>query len=216
MVTNQYTRLGMALALAALLAALPVRAFDYPLSSEAIREAYFLGKADPQKRVEFLAPYTQTPPMPETGPHVASISFETPFVVIVERMAKAPNATTGDAEQEFLGKPGMLRMRVEIDLTTSYSWILSASSSGTRLRSGDFWKDFTIRLTQDGKEIAARSVHGVPLYTFASSDTSSQLRGAAVTLTYNAARISSEPADVHVLTPDGQDVTATFDLGRLR
>ncbi len=212
---NPKTRLGTALALAALLVAVPLFAFDYPLSPEAIREAYFLGKGDAQKRAAFLARYAQMPPLPESGPHVAIIRFETPYVVILNRMAQMPNDHAPDAEQEFLGKPAICRVLVEINLTASYGPQFAAPSGGVRLRSDDFWKDFTIRLIQDGKEIPAKSVRGRPIYT-ASGDSPSQLSGADVTLEYAPGKIASAPAEVKVSTPDGQDVSATFDLGTLR
>lgn len=212
---NSKARMGMALALATLLVALPVFALEYPLSPEAIREAFFLGKKDAQKRATFLAQYTQTLPMPETGPHVAMIQFETPFAVIVKRVSQELNMLAPDAQEEFLGKPAACRVFVEIDLTTSYSAQLSSPSGGVRLRSSDFWKDFTFQLMQDDKKIPADSVRGQPFYT-GSAQLPSVLTGAYVTLEYDAEKITSGPIEVKVGTPDGQDISATFDLDTLR
>ena len=71
--------------------ALPALAYDYPLSPEAVREAYMLGKSDSAKRDEFFAKYTQHPPLPKTGPYVEMIQLETPFAVVVEHTAQKLN-----------------------------------------------------------------------------------------------------------------------------
>lgn len=212
---NSKARMGMALALATLLVALPVFALEYPLSPEAIREAFFLGKESAQKRADFLEPYTQTLPIPETGPHVAMIQFQTPFAAIVKRVSQALNMRAPDAQEEFLGKPVDCRVLVEIDLTTSYSAQFSSPSGGVRLRSSDFWKDFTFQLMQDDKEIPPESVRGQTFYTN-SEGGPSVLGGAYVTLNYDAEKIDSAPAEMKVGTPDGQNVSATFDLDTLR
>jgi hypothetical protein len=200
------------LSAAAVAIALPVSAYDYPLSSEAVREAYMLGKSDGAKRAEFFAKYTKTFPLPKTGSYVEMIQFKTPFAVVVEHTTQTPNYHAPDAAQEFEGKPGIFRVHVEIDLTETYSAQVPAASGGLSFRHEDFWRDFKIRLLQ-GKEIHARSVHGTPLYT---GGDSSVLSGAVVDLEFDAAKIKSDDATVEVMTPDGQDVKAVFDLGTLR
>jgi hypothetical protein len=206
------THLGVFTVLTALVVALPALAYDYPLSPEAVREAYMMGKADSAKRAEFFAKYTQQFPLPKTGSHVASIQLETPFAVVVEHTAQATNYYAPDAAEEFASKPGVFRLHVQIDLTESYGAFMPSMSGGRRVRPDDFWRDFKIRLTQ-GKEIHARSVHGTPLYT---GGDSAILSGAEVDLEYDAAKVKSADATVEVVTPDGQDVKATFDLGALR
>ena len=203
---------GVVVSLIALAIALPTLAYDYPLSAEAVREAYMTGKADSAKRADFFAKYTQEFPLPKTGPHVATIELETPFAVVVEHTAQALNYYAPDAAQEFEGKPGIFRVHVEIDLTDSYGLQVTSVSGGVRMRTSDFWRDFKIQLFQ-GKEIHARTVHSTPLYTGRDSHI---LSGAEVDLEYDAAKIKSDDATVEVITPDGQDVKATFDLGILR
>ena len=51
---------GIFFALIAFAIALPTLAYDYPLSPEAVRDAYFLGKANSAKRAEFFAKYTHS------------------------------------------------------------------------------------------------------------------------------------------------------------
>jgi hypothetical protein len=108
--------------------------FDCPLSPEAIREAYFLGSGNPDKRAEFFAPYIHHLPEPKSGPNVGSIEVETPFACVVDAVAHAPlGYHAPDAEHDFLGKPGCFRVRVEIYFTPTYPTVPAT----TRLR-GDF------------------------------------------------------------------------------
>lgn len=204
---------GFITSLVVLAIALPALAYDYPLSPEGIREAYMLGKADSTSRAAFFEKYTQHPPMPATGPHVAMIQLETPFAFVVERTEQALNYYAPDAAAEFAGKPAVFRLRVQIDLTDSYGTIVSSNSHGARLRLPDFWHEFTIRLIE-GKEIRPQKVRGNPNYFYGTSG--GDLTGAEVDLEYDAARIQTAPVTVEVATPDGQDVKATFDLGTLR
>jgi hypothetical protein len=192
--------------------ALSALAYDYPLSDEGVREAYMLGKADSAKRAEFFANYTKQYPLPKTGSYVEMIQLETPFAVVVENTTRKLNYYAPDAAQEYEGKPAVFRVHVEIDLTESYSAQVPVMSGGLGLGREDFWRDFKIRLLQ-GKEIHPRTVHGTPLYT---GDDSHILSGAEVDLEYDAAKIKSDDATVEVITPDGQDVKADFDLTTLR
>lgn len=202
--------------LIALVIAQPATAYEYPLSSEAIRDAYFLGKASADKRRAFFAQYTRHLSMPKTGPFVAVVRVETPYAVIVQHTARmVSNYFAQDAEEEFFGKPGIFRVRVRIDLTSSYGWEIRVPSGGIRFRSDDFWRDFKIRLVQHSA-IEPLSVRGQPIYSLASDGFPSILLGANVDLDYDAKMIPSGPITVVVDAPDGQHVTATFDLANLR
>ena len=52
-------------------------AYDYPLSSEAIREAYFIGNRRDISTANFIDQYTHHFPVPHSGPNVAMIQLET-------------------------------------------------------------------------------------------------------------------------------------------
>src|ERR1700691_4747124 len=67
-----------------LLIALRALAYQYPLSSSDIRNAYLLGYAKDQNTTSFFAQYVTQLPMPETGPHVATIALKTPYAQVVE------------------------------------------------------------------------------------------------------------------------------------
>lgn len=58
-------------------------AYDFPLDSESIREAYFLGRRNDEKTIKCLASYFKRLPLPEKGPHISEISLYTPYAQIV-------------------------------------------------------------------------------------------------------------------------------------
>src|SRR5580700_7535205 len=96
----------------------PALSFDHPLSPEAIREAYFLGTGNADKRADFFKKYTQHPPALETGPNIDAIEVETPFACVVDAVTqKSLGYHAPDAEHDFLGKPGCFHVRVRIYFT---------------------------------------------------------------------------------------------------
>ena len=87
--------------LLAAMTAQPMLAFEYPLSSEAIREAYFLGRGNPDKKNAFFEKYRHNLPVPESGPHVSLIEVETPFACLVDEInSGSPNDHAQEAEIE--------------------------------------------------------------------------------------------------------------------
>ena len=71
------SRLAIPALLSILAVSLPALAFEYPLSSTSIRDAYFLGAENDMKTVDFLAKYTNLPPAQKTGASVTMIRAET-------------------------------------------------------------------------------------------------------------------------------------------
>lgn len=210
-------RLWIGLLLATVTIALPAFAYRYPLSSEDIRNAYFLGRASDEKRAELFEQYTQHPPAPKTGPYIESIRLETPYAVVVERSAVAANYSAPDAEEEFLSKPSIFRLQVHIQLTESYGWQVPSPAGTVRLRPDDFWRDFKIQLTQEEKDpVKPVSVSGEPIYSIGDIAVGSGLIGANVRMEYDAKKIENEAAKVAVLTPDGQTIEAEFDLAKVK
>ena len=194
---------------------LPLFAYEYPLSENSIRDAYFLGKSSNDKKSELFEKYKQRPPVPETGAHVASIVLETPYVRVVEHSSETLNYSAPAAVEDFLGKPAIFLLRVQIDLTDSYGWQIPSPAGTIRLRPDDFWKDFTVRLVQK-QEIPSKSLRGNPIYSPGGDGSLGVLSGALIELTYDAEKIKSEDAKVEVLAPDGQKIETTFDLAALR
>lgn len=210
------SRVGIVLLLEATVIALPVFAYRYPLSSDDIRNAYFIGRASEDKQAAFFNQYTQHPVPPKTGPYIESIRLETPYAVVVERSATAGNYNAPDAEEEFFNKPAIFRLFLHIQLTDSYGWQLPSAPGTVRLRPDDFWRDFTIQLSQDNSVVKPLSILGEPIYATGDVALGSGLLGANVRLEYDAKKIEDEPAKVTILTPDGQTIEADFDLTKLK
>src|ERR1700728_5413444 len=131
---------------------LPALAYQYPLSSSDIRNAYLLGYAKDQNTTSFFAQYARRLPLPETGPHVATIALRTPYVQVAELGQSAVNSDVQGAEEELAGKKFSLLVSVGIDLTPTYpNPPVSNPASGSPVP--DFQQDFNVHLFQDGAKI---------------------------------------------------------------
>jgi hypothetical protein len=193
----------------AVLIAQPALGFDCPFSSETIRDAYFLAKANPDKRQEFFERYRHNLPPPKSGANVGLIEVETPFGFLVDALTQTPmDYHTDDAEKDYLGKPGQFRVHVEIYFTDTYP--KPTDTAGTL---GEFWNDFHVHLKRDS-EVHVRSVHGEPIY---SDETISGYQGALIDVDYDVNKLDSGAlTTIEVDTPDGQEVETTFSLNELR
>ena len=205
----------LALALGTALAA---AAIDYPLSSTAIRDAYFLGNRNDEQTADYLAKYAHHFPMPpisKTGPYIEEIGLDTPFTQVARHSQSTLNYHAPSAVEEFQGKPLPLRVHVYIVLTPSYSPVPETTGANLYGWVPDFWNDFKVQFIQDKKEIPASKRRGGPIYAYADFGTP-YVTGAGMELEYDPEKIESDPVDIDVLTPDGQKIEATFDLGHLR
>jgi hypothetical protein len=195
--------------------AITALAFAYPLSSTAIRDAYFLGNRNDEQTADYLSKYAHRFPMPKSGPYVQEIGLDTPFTQVARRAQATLNYHAPSAVEEFQGKPLPLRVHVDIVLTPSYSPVPETTGANLYQWVPDFWNDFKVHFIQDGKEIPARNTRGGPVYAYADFGTP-YVTGARIELEYDPEKIESDPVDIVVLAPDGQKIEATFDLARLR
>jgi hypothetical protein len=199
----------------------PAAAYDHPLGSHAIREAYFIGSDN--KFAEVLTLYTKNLPAPKTGPDVAQIEVRTPFAqVIVGSHEHSVGYSAQYAEQDYKKNPDTVQVRVEILSTATYA----IGSQGTvpeilappacqgvqRMNSvEECFRDFQFRF-QQAENIKPKSSYAVPMYR----GDPSILIGGDIWFTFSTADIASAPFQVTVATPDGQTVSAEFDLAALR
>jgi hypothetical protein len=206
-------------ALALSLAPAFLGAYEQHLSSTAIRDAYFLGRDNDERSTKFLAQYVHRFPVPKTGPHIAEIEVVTPYAYVVERAREAlVGYSAQQAEKDFLDRPAKFYLRVRIFLTPTYPALIPERSGGTeglKMRPPDFWRDFEVRLIQDGHKIPARSVNGSPIY-FPGLGYGAELVGAEIRLEYDTEQIASAPLRIAVLPPEGQRVETEFDLTKLK
>jgi hypothetical protein len=194
-------------------------AFDCPLSSEAIREAYFLGQRHDDS---YLHAYTKVLAPPKTGPFISSMQFLTPFAQLIRLSSQhSTGYSAQQAEQDHRGQQETVTIVIEIQLTDSYGPLLpqpapprSGSSTGYQLCSPDFWRDFQVHVFASEKEIEPTGRHGEPAYNC--SDGGCTLAGATITLHVPAKALDSDSATIAVTPPEGDPVAVDFDLMRFR
>jgi hypothetical protein len=205
--------------LVGLAAALAASAFENPLRDHSVREAYFLGRRKDEKTAQFLSQYVKKLPVPKQGPHVAEIELRTPYQQVVLRARNAPDGySSQQAGQEYRKHGDRVVVRVLILLTPTYpahTPITPIQVEPVLVRPEDFWRDFDICLFQE-EEIPPLDVRGWPIYGPPDFGLPG-LAGAEVQLEFPANDLAStESARVEILTPDGQRVSAVFDLAKLR
>ncbi len=197
-------------------------AYDTELSDIAIREAYFLGQRNDEKTRAFFAPYTQHLPLPKKGPYVSEIRLLTPLAQVVQISSQTTSGYSAQqAQLDYQSRGDSLLLIVHIEFTPTYGLIDAGHSSnhvagikGLTLRTEDFWQDFRCGIKQKEDWIEPRSLHAEAQYG-GLDNSGTVLVGAWVYAEYDARNVPSDDTQVHVFTPDNQDVTATFDLTKL-
>jgi hypothetical protein len=196
--------------------ALPALAYQYPLSSTDIRNAYMLGTRKDSLTTEFFAPYRHDLPMPRSGPHVADITIETPYSQVVELGQSAQNPDTQGAEQDLAKKKLPFLVRVGVDLTDTYPGPSPSNLPAFAVALPDFQRDFKIQMMQNDKKIAADSSQVYLLYSDYVSNLY-QISGALIEVRYENEIIDPySEITITVQTPDSQNVETAFNLGRLK
>jgi hypothetical protein len=196
---------------------LPTSAFDASLSDESVREAYFLGQRHDEKISFFFETYRRYLPAPKSGPHVFMAELLTPFAETVEVSRKhGAGYSAQQAQLDYRVRGNSMRVGVHVSYTSTYGPGFPYSSDKVPGQTGT-WKDFQARLSQKENTIEPRNVsyEGTRIGTSGKGG-GSQPTGFIIWLVYDAAQLTPSDASVDVDTPDGQHLTATFDLSRLR
>jgi hypothetical protein len=194
--------------------ALPALAFDYPLSSTSIRDAYFFGKRHTSVTTAPFKQYTHFLPAGQSAARVQAISLETPFVQVAERSGAAFNYYAQDAAQEFTDQELPFRVLVTVDLSGAYPQSKSSRPNFLGFPLPDFCRAFDVQLVQS-KPIPEKSRRVYLLYSDGATGFNG-ITGAVLELDYDAEAIDSTDTTIKVATPDGQQVETTFDLTQLR
>jgi hypothetical protein len=216
------SRSHVALLLSILFICPAVFAFSLPLSDEAVREAYFLGKRRDESTARFLDKYKQHLVAPENGPYIASVELLTPFALeVLASSEQTMGYSAQQAEAEHRGKQERMAMNIEVLLTDSYGALItrptgsrSGSPVGYALRSPEFWRDIEVEVMVRDKIVKASHVRGEPSYLC--SEGACQLTGATIRLEFSAEALDSDSATVHVVPPEGPDVWVDFDFRAVR
>jgi hypothetical protein len=214
-------RSSLALLTSALLLCAPALAYDTPLSDQAVREAYFLGQRRDESMAAFLNKYTKLLPPPKTGPNISSVTFLTPFALLVEYSSRQANYSAQQAALDHKSQDEAVEISIDIFLTPSYGAFTtppthsrSGSPLGIQMRPSDFWKTFKFRVLDGDEEITTDDLTGQPHYSC--SDDGCILSGATVYLRFPAEAFTSDSATIEVTPPEGDRVSVDFDLSSLR
>ena len=194
-------------------------AFDTPLSERAVREAYFLGQRRDDSTARLLSRYAKSLPLPATGPHIQSVTFLTPFALLVEHSSRQSGYSAQQAAKDHHSDNEIVSISITIQFTPSYGSILSvpanfrSGSPGIQLRSPDFWQHFEMAVFDGQNKLTATSVTGEPTYFCKEVCT---LTGAVVHLEFPAESFASSTATIQVTPPEGKQVSVAFDPPHLR
>ena len=204
----------------ALLLVPPSLAFDTPLSDQAVREAYFLGQRRDESMYAFLNKYTKLLPAPKTGPHIASVTFFTPFALLVQYSSRQSDYSAQRAAIDHKTHDEVVEIQVEIQFTQSYSAIIavpihsrSGSPTAIQQRSPEFWRAFKYRISDGDEQITTEDISGEPQYQC--SEGGCLLTGAIVYIQFPATAFKSDSASVEVTPREGDPVSVDFDLSSL-
>ena len=197
-------------------------AFDTPLSDQAVREAYFLGQRRDETMATLLNKYTKPLPPPKTGPYVTSITFLTPFALLVQHSSRQSNYSAQQAALDHRDQPEFVRIMVQIQLTDSYGAYIvrptgprSGSPTGFLPRPYDFWKDFDVQVSSEDRKLRPFSSSGQPNFS-CSEDGGCLLVGATLWFDFSAEDFASGSATIEVNPPEGDPLSLDFDLTHLR
>jgi hypothetical protein len=197
-------------------------AFDTPLSDQAVREAYFLGQRHDETMATFLNKYTKFLAPPKSGPYVTSITFFTPFALLVQHSSRQSNYSAQQAALDHRDQPEFVRIVVQIQLTDSYGAYIvrptgprSGSPTGFVPRPYDFWKDFDVQVSSEDQKLRPFSSSGQPNFS-CSEDGGCLLTGATLWFDFSVEDFASGSAVIDVNPPVGDPLTIDFDLDHLR
>jgi hypothetical protein len=219
--------------------------FEAPLSEHSVREAYFLGQRNNDATAAFLREYARALPLPKRGVYVSQVWLLTPYAQVVRTSGRhSVGYSAQQAAAEYHGLGDSLLIEVRFEFTPTYGFTdaqRDAENTGAELNRHldveDFWRAYRFLLAQSQpKEAAANNssqttaastdspeeesaitrtlepqeVRAEPIYVEGS------LHGALVFLRYDAFQAASAPTTFTVTSPDLSDVSAAFDLQKLR
>jgi hypothetical protein len=218
-------RPGMAIVAALVMLAQPIFAFQSPLSDESVREAYFLGQRRDGSVESLVEKSTRRFPAPKNGPYISSVMFLTPFVGAAQLSSNYVgnySAQQAELDHRDAGKE-VVKITIEIQLTESYGQFIipakttsrSGSASVLIPRPHDFWRDFRVQIFNGNQAQSSSVYHGSSNYSCGDYG-SCILTGATLAFEFPADAFSADSASIRVEPPEGEPVTAEFDLERLR
>ena len=184
----------------ALLLATPAGAYDFPLTSSAIRDAYFLGIRQGSLAAQFRAKYARAVPELKQGNCTTQIRIETPFLQVADYMSPVPNYSSQDAVKAFYEKPMVLRIFLDI----------------CYMREAPPPNSVQIRVLQNKKVLAPAADTRTAFAERFTEESFLLPNGEKAVLEFNAQKIDSSTLTIRMDTPDGQHVECMFDMQAIR
>ncbi len=198
--------------------ALPVNAYEYPVSPQAIRQAYFFGRSTERAKVlNFLGQYVRRFEPRNGGPGVGRIELRTPYERIVLRSwDNQPGYSAQQAQLDYSGLGQTVEVQIFLYLGDDAahprpSDLYSDSEGQARNRRENFWREFRFRVMQ-GRVVQPKETLGQPLY----GRRGQGLAGAEVRLVFDAREFADLELQVGVTSPDGRVTVADFPLDQLK
>ena len=191
-------------------------AFYYPLQQTQIREAYLLGHSgDPQKVTTLLEPYIRRFPLLPAAPRVESIEFQTPYEQVIRRSSEHSNDYDLDqAERDYAAEPDLVLVRVVIysPLSNSSSITHSSDEQSKAGATDDDWLGFRFHIISQERSIEPKKMRAQAVRA-GRYDKGTRKE---VLMEFDANQFGPGAAKIVVTTPNGQAVTAEFDLDGLK
>ena len=187
------------------------QAYYYPLHSEAIRDAYFLGERNNFQTTDCLLQYIHRFTGPQAGRYyVSQVDISTPYQQIVLRGQRdTPGDSALQAETDLQEHPLKLIARVQVEWNTAYS-----DRTSRQLVPPDLSHDVSIHVSQEREITPLKTTHQ-GMYR-SSGKNGSVFIGWLFELQFDPAKITSAPLRVSVKTPDGQVQEAEFDMAKIQ
>lgn len=204
---------GMAILMALFLTSQTAAAqtYHYPLHSEAIRDAYFLGERNNFQTTDCLLQYIHRFTEPQAGRYyILEVDISTPYKQIVLRGQRdTPGDSELQTETDLQTQPQEFILRVQVDLNGAYADQVRRSVAPPP----DFSRQVSIRVAQQ-RDIMPLSTTYRAIYT--NMGRTAVFVGWLSKLQFDPAKITSATLRISVKTPDGQVQEAEFDMAKIQ
>ena len=199
-------------------------AYEWPLDSCTVHQAWELGQRNDQLTGTFLATYLQKLSGGENDPYTAEIEILTPYAQVVDQSRqKIDSYTEEQAALDYQHRGNTILINIVIMLPNAYprtgadSRTTNAPAENNRaVRPENFWQSFQFNVKQNQKIVPLRSIRKKSIDSSATKGAPAALDGANLWLEVDAKDVSSDEIIVEVVTPEAKTVRATFDLKKLR
>jgi len=180
--------------------------YHYPLHSEAIRDAYFLGERNNFQTTDCLLRYTHRFAARQTGGYfVSQIDISTPYQQIVLRgQRNMPGDSPEQTETDLTEHPPNLIVRVRVEMNVYNPNNKFGATFGPGLS-----RNVSVEVTQRNSLTPVTVTHE-GLYNHHA------LVGWLFELQFDPAQVTSAPLRISVKTPDGHAEEAEFDMAKIQ